>query len=83
MSLRSDADAKYDKEVYIDGATIIPTVTWGTSPQDVVPITGCVPNPAEEEDPQKRAGMERALSYMGLEPGVRIEDIEIDKVCHE
>lgn len=80
LSLASDVGAKFDTEVYIDGSSIIPTVTWGTSPQDVVPITGCVPDPAEQPDATRRAAMERALNYMGLEAGTRMEDVKIDKV---
>jgi len=79
-SLKTDAGAVFDKEVCIDGASIAPTVTWGTSPEDVVPITGCVPDPKEVQDPTKRSGMERALSYMGLEPGTRMEDVAVQKV---
>lgn len=76
-TLRSDTGAIYDKEVHIDAADIVPTVTWGTTPEDVVPITGSVPDPSQEQDPQKRATMERMLSYMGLEPNVPMQDIEI------
>ncbi|OZJ02720.1 hypothetical protein BZG36_05108, partial [Bifiguratus adelaidae] len=79
-SLVSDGGAKYDVEVHIDAADIAPTISWGTSPQDVVPITGSVPDPAEATDPAKKAGMERALEYMGLKPNTLIEDIVIDKV---
>jgi len=79
-TLKSDPGAKYDKEVVIDGSTIIPTVTWGTSPQDVVPITGLVPDPADEPDATKKAGIIRALEYMGLTPGTPMTDLKIDKV---
>ncbi len=79
-TLPSDAGARYDKEVVLDASEIEPLVTWGTSPQDVVPVTGRVPDPAEESDPQRRAAMERALSYMGLEPGTPITEIRIDTV---
>lgn len=78
-TLKSDPGAKYDIEVEIKAEDIIPTVTWGTSPQDVVPITGKVPNPADFEDPIKKAGVERALEYMGLTAGTPMEQVEIDK----
>ncbi|KAJ3044807.1 3-isopropylmalate dehydratase [Rhizophlyctis rosea] len=79
-SLRSDAGAKYDIEVEIDARDISPTITWGTSPQDVVAITGVVPDPANVADPVKRAGMQRALEYMGLTPNTKMTDIPVDKV---
>ncbi|KAI9008126.1 3-isopropylmalate dehydratase [Gaertneriomyces semiglobifer] len=79
-SLRSDPGAKYDIEVEIDAHDIVPTVTWGTSPQDVVPITGVVPDPASISDPPKRAAVERALAYMGLEPNTKMNTISVDKV---
>ncbi|KAJ3294906.1 3-isopropylmalate dehydratase [Borealophlyctis nickersoniae] len=79
-SLRSEEGAKYDIEVEIDARDITPTVSWGTSPQDVVAITGVVPDPAAVADPVKRAGMERALSYMGLTPNTKMTDIKVDKV---
>lgn len=80
QSLTSDDGAKYDKDVFIDAKDITPTVSWGTSPQDVVPITGVVPGPDDFEDPDKKASAKRALEYMGLTAGMRMEDIEIDKV---
>ncbi|KAJ3183727.1 3-isopropylmalate dehydratase [Gaertneriomyces sp. JEL0708] len=79
-SLRSDPGAKYDIEVEINAHDIVPTVTWGTSPQDVVPITGVVPDPASISDQSKRAGVERALAYMGLEPNTKMNTISVDKV---
>ena len=79
-TLKSDEDAKFDVEVKICATDIIPTVTWGTSPQDVVPITGKVPDPAVIMDPVKRASAERSLSYMGLAPNTPMEDIVVDKV---
>jgi len=79
-SLASDDGAAYDKEVVVQAADIAPTVTWGTSPQDVGPIGGTVPDPAQEADPQRRAAMERALDYMGLTPGAPIEGTKVDKV---
>lgn len=79
-TLVSDPDARFDKVVEIDGSAIKPQVTWGTSPEMVTTIDGRVPDPAQEPDPVKRASMERALAYMGLEPGTPITDIAIDKV---
>jgi 3-isopropylmalate/(R)-2-methylmalate dehydratase large subunit len=79
-TLPSDAGAKYDTEVTIKAKDIVPQVTWGTSPQDVLPITGVVPNPAVEKDEGKRAAIERSLSYMGLKPGTKLQDVKIDRV---
>lgn len=79
-TLKSDEGAQFDIEVKIDAADIIPTVTWGTSPQDVVPITGKVPDPANITDAVKKASAERSLSYMGLTPNTPMEEITIDKV---
>jgi 3-isopropylmalate/(R)-2-methylmalate dehydratase large subunit len=79
-TLPSDKGAKYDTEITFHTSEIIPQVTWGTSPQDVLPITGNVPNPANEKDPATRAALERAIEYMGLTPGMKLTDIVIDKV---
>jgi len=79
-SLQPDADAKYDTEVEIAASDIEPTVTWGTSPQDVVGITGAVPDPSREANPQKSAAMQRALDYMGLQAGQKMNEIKVDKV---
>ena len=79
-SLTSDEGARYDREVVIKAEDIIPTVTWGTSPEDTAPITGYVPDPAKEKDPARQAKIERSLSYMGLKGGMKIEDITIDTV---
>ncbi|KAJ5547974.1 3-isopropylmalate dehydratase [Penicillium frequentans] len=79
-TLKSDPDAKYDVDVFLDGKDIIPTISWGTSPQDVVPITGVVPSPADFEDPARKLACERALEYMGLTSGVPMTDIPVDKV---
>ena len=79
-TLPSDPGAVYDREVTLDVREIVPQVTWGTSPQDVLPITGAIPDPAREADPHKREGLERALKYMGLTPGTRLVDIKVDKV---
>ncbi|HAE46845.1 MAG: 3-isopropylmalate dehydratase large subunit [Tistrella sp.] len=79
-TLVSDEGAVFDDEITIDAASIVPQVTWGTSPQDVAPITGTVPNPAEVADPMRRAAMERALTYMGLEPGTPLAAVPVQKV---
>jgi 3-isopropylmalate dehydratase len=79
-SLRTDPDAKFDQEVLIDAADIAPTVTWGTSPEDIVQVTGKVPAPDDFINPGKRAGVVRSLEYMGLEPGTPIQSIKLDKV---
>ncbi|KAK4126655.1 putative 3-isopropylmalate protein [Parathielavia appendiculata] len=79
-SLRSDPDAKYDIDVFIDAKDIVPTVTWGTSPEDVVPITGVVPDPETFPTEAKKAAGRRMLEYMGLVPGTPMEDIVVDKV---
>jgi 3-isopropylmalate/(R)-2-methylmalate dehydratase large subunit len=79
-TLPSDDGARYDKEVTLDAAAIEPQVTWGTSPQDVQPITGRVPDPRREKDPGRRAAMERALQYMGLEPDTPMAEIRVDTV---
>ncbi|KAI0092591.1 aconitase family-domain-containing protein [Irpex rosettiformis] len=79
-TLKTDEGAKFDSEVNIRAEDIIPTVTWGTSPQDVVPITGSVPDPSTIQDPIKRVSIERSLKYMGLTPNTPIEEIKVDKV---
>ncbi|HRE35115.1 MAG TPA: aconitase family protein, partial [Sphingopyxis terrae] len=76
-SLATDPGASYDKTVVIDAADIAPSVTWGTSPEDVVPITGFVPDPASFADPSKQAAAAKSLAYMGLEPGTRMQDVAI------
>ncbi len=79
-TLKSDPDAKFDREVTLDAREIKPHVTWGTSPEMVVPVDERVPDPDKEKDGPRREGMERALRYMGLEPRTPITDIRIDKV---
>jgi len=79
-TLKTDIDAKFDKEITLDGKEVKPMVTWGTSPQDVVTIDGKVPNPSNESDPDKKNSIERSLKYMGLKPNTSIKDIKIDKV---
>jgi 3-isopropylmalate/(R)-2-methylmalate dehydratase large subunit len=78
--LQSDADAKWDAVVELDAAQIIPQVTWGTSPEMVLGVDARVPDPDKEKDASKRGAIERALSYMGLEPGKALADIHVDKV---
>lgn len=79
-TLHSDDGAVFDRVVALDAASIAPQVTWGTSPEMVISIDANVPEPAKEADPVKREAMERALQYMGLNPGVAIAEISIDKV---
>ncbi len=79
-TLHTDPDAKFDAVVMIDAATIIPQVSWGTSPEMVVPVDARVPDPDKEKDPVKRDAMEKALVYMDLKPNTAITDIRIDKV---
>jgi 3-isopropylmalate/(R)-2-methylmalate dehydratase large subunit len=79
-TLHSDPDAKFDAVVELNAAEILPQVTWGTSPEMVLPVDSRVPDPDKEKDPSKRDAIERALAYMGLEPGKSIKDISIDKV---
>ncbi len=76
----SDDGAEYDKEIALKAEDIPPIVTWGTTPEDVVPITGTVPSPADFTDPNKKASVERMLAYMGLTPGTKMTDIPVDKV---
>tara|TARA_B100000809_G_scaffold224242_1_gene234261 strand:- start:4771 stop:6207 length:1437 start_codon:yes stop_codon:yes gene_type:complete len=76
----SDADAVFDEIVEIDGSAIEPQVSWGTSPEMVLPVDACVPNPKDESDAVKRNDIERALAYMGLKAGQAIKDIAIDRV---
>ena len=79
-TLKSDEGAKYDIEVTLKAEDIVPQVTWGTSPEDVVPITGAVPDPSDESDDARRNKMERSLEYMGLEPGTAMRDVRIDRM---
>jgi 3-isopropylmalate/(R)-2-methylmalate dehydratase large subunit len=79
-TLRSDEGAHFDYELRLDASKLPPLVTWGTSPEDVVSITGVVPDPDKIEDETKRASKKRALEYIGLTPGTKITDIKIDRV---
>jgi 3-isopropylmalate/(R)-2-methylmalate dehydratase large subunit len=76
----SDPDAVFDREVSLAAADVVPTVTWGTSPQDALPITSLVPDPAREGDRARRESMERALAYMGLTPNTPLTDVAVDRV---
>jgi 3-isopropylmalate/(R)-2-methylmalate dehydratase large subunit len=79
-SLPSDEGAHYDKIVRLDAASLPPIVSWGSSPEDVIAVTGVVPNPDDIKDESKRTSKWRALDYMGLKPGTKITDIAIDRV---
>ncbi len=79
-ALKSDADAIFDKEVALNAADIKPQVTWGTSPEMVVPVDAAVPDPEMEPDATKRTGYQQALKYMGLKSGTPIRDIALDKI---
>jgi len=79
-TLPSDPGARYDREVALEARKVAPQVTWGTSPQDVLPVTGTVPNPADVTDEGKRQSMLRSLEYMGLAPGTRLVDVPVQRV---
>jgi 3-isopropylmalate dehydratase len=79
-SLQSDPGAKYDIDVFIDAKDIVPTVSWGTSPEDVVPIMGSVLDPETFTTKEKKEAGRRKLEYMGLKAGTKMEDIELDKI---
>lgn len=78
-TLHSDDGAYFDYDINVNAADIVPTITWGNSPQDALPITASVPDPANVSDPIKKAGMERALQYQGLVPNTPLQQIKIDK----
>ena len=80
IELKSDPGAQFDREVSIDATTIAPFVTWGTSPEDALPIDGSVPDPAREQNPERAKYIQGAIDYMGLEPGKKLTDIAIDRV---
>ena len=79
-TLPTDAGARYDRVVTIAAADIAPCLTWGTSPEDIVPITGVVPDPSSFADPSKQAAAQKSLDYMGLTPGTRMEDVAVQHV---
>lgn len=78
-TLYSDEGAEFDYDIQIKAEDIVPTITWGNSPQDALPITASIPDPATVDDPIKKAGMERALQYQGLIPNTPLQEITIDK----
>ncbi|HWX47521.1 MAG TPA: 3-isopropylmalate dehydratase large subunit [Roseomonas sp.] len=79
-TLPSDEGAVFDKEVFLDASEIVPMVSWGTSPEDVLPITATVPDPASAEDEARRKQMQRMVEYMGLTPGQKLTDLKVDVV---
>ena len=79
-TLPTDAGARYDQIVLLDAAHIAPNLTWGTSPEDVVPITGSVPDPMSFADPSKQEAARKSLDYMGLTPGTRMQDVEVENI---
>ncbi|HVJ02665.1 MAG TPA: aconitase family protein, partial [Sphingomonas sp.] len=79
-TLPTDAAAQYDRVVRLEASDIAPSLTWGTSPEDVVPITGAVPDPESFADPSKRVAAQKSLDYMGLTPGTAMQDIGIEHV---
>jgi 3-isopropylmalate/(R)-2-methylmalate dehydratase large subunit len=80
QTVPSDPDARFDAEVELDGAELAPMVTWGTSPQEALPIGGHIPDPAQIGDPARRAAVERMLQYMGLASGTPIAEVRVDRV---
>ena len=79
-TLPSDPGAKYDREVVLDASSIPPLVTWGTSPEDVVAVTGAIPTLDEAKDPSQRESWQRKYEYMGLKPGQKVSDLKVDHV---
>ncbi|WP_343521599.1 3-isopropylmalate dehydratase large subunit [Sphingomonas sp.] len=79
-TLPTDPGAQYDRVVTLNGSDIAPSLTWGTSPEDVVPITGVVPDPESFADPAKRIAAQKSLDYMGLAPGTRMQDIAVENI---
>jgi 3-isopropylmalate/(R)-2-methylmalate dehydratase large subunit len=79
-NLKSDEGALFDKEIVLDGSEIAPLVTWGTSPEDVIPVTACIPEVSSFSDPAKQEAVRKALDYMGLKEGQAITDIPVDRV---
>jgi 3-isopropylmalate/(R)-2-methylmalate dehydratase large subunit len=79
-TLPSDAGAVFDREVTLDGAAIVPMLTWGTSPEDALPITGRVPDPSAAPDTVRKESVKRSVDYMGLVPGMPLEEVAVDRV---
>lgn len=80
LALAGDADAEFEREVRLDASEVVPSVTWGTTPEDALPITARVPDPTRETDASRAAHIRDALDYMGLSPGMRLRDVSIDYV---
>jgi 3-isopropylmalate/(R)-2-methylmalate dehydratase large subunit len=80
LTLPSDADAEFDREISLDGGEIAPVVTWGVSPEDALPIDGSVPDPERAADPGKAAQIRDALAYMDLHPGQKLTEVRVDRV---
>jgi 3-isopropylmalate/(R)-2-methylmalate dehydratase large subunit len=78
--LKSDADAVFDAEIILDAKDIVPMVTWGTSPEQALPVTANIPDPAQMTDPAKKSAAERALAYMDLKPGTPLNEVKVDRV---
>jgi 3-isopropylmalate/(R)-2-methylmalate dehydratase large subunit len=78
--LKTDDDASFDRDVQLDASEIVPFVTWGTSPEDALPIDGCVPDPTSATDETRASYLRSALEYMGIAPGKRLTEIAIDRV---
>jgi len=78
--LKSDEDAVFDAEVVLNAADIAPMVTWGTSPEQALPVTAVIPDPAAMADPAKKSAAERALAYMDLKPGTPLTEVKVDRV---
>jgi len=79
-TLPTDPGARYDAVVTLNGSDIAPNLTWGTSPEDVVPITGSVPDPMSFADPAKQLAAQKSLDYMGLQPGMRMQDVPVEHI---
>jgi 3-isopropylmalate/(R)-2-methylmalate dehydratase large subunit len=79
-TLQSDEGARFDKSIRLEASEIAPSVTWGTSPEDVLPITGLVPDPESFADSSKQAAARKALEYMGLEPGTALQDVAVEHI---
>src|SRR5262249_57236428 len=79
-ALATDADAQFDSEIELDAANVAPIVTWGTSPQDALPIDAGVPDPAREPDAARAKYLREALDYMALRPGMKLTDVGIDRI---
>src|SRR6201986_3705835 len=79
-TLKSDPDAVFDAEIALDAKDIVPMVTWGTSPEQALPVTGAVPDPAAIADEHHRDAVARALDYMGLTAGTPLTEVKVDRV---